>query len=57
METRVRELKYRMMITDLRKVASESHTYQQLSDMLDLSPPILSRYMRGHVLPSYKREE
>lgn len=57
METRVRELKYRMMITDLLKVASESHTYQQLSDMLDLSPPILSRYMRGHVLPSYKRAQ
>ena len=57
METRVRELKYRMMITDLLKVASETHTYQQLSDLLDLSPPILSRYMRGHVLPSYKRAQ
>ena len=57
METRVRELKYRMMITDLLKVASETHTYQQLSDVLDLSPPILSRYMRGHVLPSYKRAQ
>ena len=56
-ETRVRELKYRMMITDLLKIASESHTYQQLSDLLDLSPPILSRYMRGHVLPSYKRAQ
>jgi adenine/guanine phosphoribosyltransferase-like PRPP-binding protein len=57
METRVRELKYRMMITDLLKVASESHTYQELSDVLGLSPPILSRYMRGHVLPSYSRAQ
>lgn len=57
METRVRELKYRMMITDLLKVASESHTYQELSDYLGLSPPILSRYMRGHVLPSYDRAQ
>ena len=57
METRVRELKYRMMITDLLKVASESHTYQELSEYLGLSPPILSRYMRGHVLPSYKRAQ
>ena len=56
-KTRVRELKYRMMITDLLKVASESHTYQELSDVLGLSPPILSRYMRGHVLPSYKRAQ
>jgi len=53
----VRELKYRMMITDLLKVASESHTYQELSDFLGLSPPILSRYMRGHVLPSYRRAQ
>ena len=57
METRVRELKYRMMITDLLKVASESHTYQDLSNHLGLSPPILSRYMRGHVLPSYDRAQ
>ena len=57
METRVRELKYRMMITDLLKVASETHTYQELSDLLGLSPPILSRYMRGHVLPSYSRAQ
>lgn len=57
METRVRELKYRMMITDLLKVASESHTYQELSSRLGLSPPILSRYMRGHVLPSYDRAQ
>jgi adenine phosphoribosyltransferase len=56
-ETRVRELKYRMMITDLLKVASESHTYQELSEVLGLSPPILSRYMRGHVLPSYSRAQ
>jgi len=56
-ETRVRELKYRMMITDLLKVASESHTYRELSEFLGLSPPILSRYMRGHVLPSYGRAQ
>jgi len=57
LETRVRELKYRMMITDLLKVASESHTYQELSGHLGLSPPILSRYMRGHVLPSFSRAQ
>jgi adenine phosphoribosyltransferase len=57
LETRVRELKYRMMITDLLKVAAETHTYQELSDLLGLSPPILSRYMRGHVLPSYSRAQ
>jgi adenine phosphoribosyltransferase len=45
------------MITDLLKVASESYTYKQLSEYLGLSPPILSRYMRGHVLPSFSRAQ
>ncbi len=57
METRVRELRYRMMITDLLRVASKSQTYQELSNHLGLSPPILSRYMRGHVLPSFERAQ
>lgn len=57
LKPKVRELKYRMMITDLLKVASGSYTYQELSDKLGLSPPILSRYMRGHVLPSYTRAQ
>jgi len=57
LKPKVRELKYRMMITDLLKVASKSFTYQELSEKLGLSPPILSRYMRGHVLPSYARAQ
>ncbi|HDJ22030.1 MAG TPA: helix-turn-helix domain-containing protein [Candidatus Bathyarchaeota archaeon] len=56
-ETRVRELKYRMMVTDLLKIASENYKYKELSEILGLSPPILSRYMRGHVLPSYQRAQ
>ena len=57
LKPKVRELKYRMMITDLLKVASKSYTYQELSEKLGLSPPILSRYMRGHVIPSYARAQ
>jgi len=57
METRMRSLKYRMMITELLKVASEKYKYQELKDLLGLSPPILSRYTRGHVLPSYSRAQ
>jgi len=44
-----------MMVIDLLKIASIRHSYQELSKYLELSPPILSRYMRGHVLPSYRR--
>jgi adenine/guanine phosphoribosyltransferase-like PRPP-binding protein len=54
-ETRVRELKYRMMTVDQLKIAAQTHTYQELSDTLDLSPPIISRYIKGHVLPSMDR--
>ena len=57
LKPKVRELKYRMMITDLLKVAGKAFTYQELSEKLGLSPPILSRYMRGHVLPSYARAQ
>jgi adenine/guanine phosphoribosyltransferase-like PRPP-binding protein len=54
-ETRVRELKYRMMTVNQLKIAAQTHTYQELSDTLNLSPPIISRYIRGHVLPSTER--
>lgn len=55
METRVRELKYRMMTVNQLKIAAQTHTYQELSDTLNLSPPIISRYIKGHVLPSTER--
>ena len=54
-ETRIRELRYRMMIIDMLRIACRIFSYKELSERLDLSPPILSRYMRGHVLPSYGR--
>ncbi len=55
METRVRELKYRMMTVDQLKIAAQTHTYKELSDTLNLSPPIISRYINGHVIPSIER--
>ncbi len=55
METRVKELKYRMMTVDQLKIAAQTHTYQELSDILNLSPPIISRYLKGHVIPSMER--
>ena len=55
METRVRELKYRMMTVNQLKIAAQTHTYQELSNTLGFSPPIISRYIKGHVLPSLGR--
>jgi len=46
-----------MMVTELLKIASEKYKYQELKELLGLSPPILSRYTRGHVLPSYSRAQ
>jgi adenine phosphoribosyltransferase len=46
-----------MMVTELLKVAGEKYKYQELKELLGLSPPILSRYTRGHVLPSYSRAQ
>lgn len=57
MESRTRSLKYRMMVTELLKAASKKYKYQELKELLGLSPPILSRYTRGHVLPSYSRAQ
>jgi adenine/guanine phosphoribosyltransferase-like PRPP-binding protein len=54
-ETQVRELKYRMMTVNQLKIAAQTHTYQELSNTLGLSPPIISRYIKGHVLPSLGR--
>lgn len=64
METRTRNLKYRMMVTELLKVANKRYKYQELKERLqdlkldlELSPPMLSRYTRGHVLPSFARAQ
>ncbi len=35
----------------------KSYSYRELSSILGLSAPILSRYVRGHVLPSASRSE
>ena len=35
----------------------KSYNYKELSAVLGLSAPILSRYVRGHVLPSGPRSE
>ncbi len=44
-----------MMTVNQLKIAAQTLTYQKLSDNLDLSPPIISRYINGHVLPSIER--
>ncbi|MGD0146656.1 MAG: phosphoribosyltransferase family protein [Nitrososphaerales archaeon] len=55
--SRVADVKTRVSSVELLATLKKSYSYKDLSSILDLSPPILSRYVRGHVLPSPVRAE
>jgi hypothetical protein len=54
-ETHLSDLKFRMMIIDLLCTAKKQFTYRQLSSKTGLPVTVLSRYVKGHVLPSSSR--
>ncbi|HXY56884.1 MAG TPA: phosphoribosyltransferase family protein, partial [Nitrososphaerales archaeon] len=55
--SRVAEVKTRISSVELLATLKKSYSYKELSGVLGLSAPILSRYVRGHVLPSAARSE
>ena len=55
--SRVAEVKTRISSVELLATLKRSYNYKELSATLGLSAPILSRYVRGHVLPSAARSE
>lgn len=55
--SRVAEVKTRISSVELLATLKKSYSYKELSASLGLSAPILSRYVRGHVLPSAARSE
>jgi adenine phosphoribosyltransferase len=55
--SRVADVKTRISSVELLATLKKSYSYKELSAALNLSAPILSRYVRGHVLPSAKRSE
>ena len=55
--SRVAEVKTRISSVELLATLKKSYSYRELSAVLGLSAPILSRYVRGHVLPSATRSE
>jgi len=55
--SRVAEVKTRISSVELLATLKKSYNYKELSAALGLSAPILSRYVRGHVLPSAARSE
>jgi len=50
-------VKTRISSVELLATLKKSYSYRELSSILGLSAPILSRYVRGHVLPSASRSE
>ena len=50
-------MKTRISSVELLATLKKSYSYRELSGVLGLSAPILSRYVRGHVLPSASRSE
>jgi adenine phosphoribosyltransferase len=55
--SRVADVKTRISSVELLATLKKSYSYRELSGVLGLSAPILSRYVRGHVLPSASRSE
>jgi adenine/guanine phosphoribosyltransferase-like PRPP-binding protein len=54
-ESHLNDLKFRLMTIDLLRLAKKSYTYRELSSRTKLPMTVLSRYVKGHVLPGSSR--
>lgn len=54
-ETHLHDLKFRLMTIELLRTAKKHYTYRELASQTGLPVTVLSRYAKGHVLPSSKR--
>lgn len=55
METHTRDLEFRLMTIKLLNTIKKQHTYREISQWTGLPVTVLSRYVKGHVLPASKR--
>ncbi len=55
--SRITDLKYKLMVTELLNLAKEYYTYRELSQLIGLPETVLSRYVKGHVLPTIERAQ
>ncbi|HDJ26089.1 MAG TPA: adenine phosphoribosyltransferase [Candidatus Bathyarchaeota archaeon] len=53
--TKLEQLKFRIKVIELLRFLKAEYTYSQLSRLLGLPPTVLSRYVLGHVVPTYER--
>ncbi|MBO3803752.1 MAG: adenine phosphoribosyltransferase [Candidatus Brockarchaeota archaeon] len=56
-DTHLTSLRKRMITIELLSLAKKSHTYRELAEITNLPITVLSRYVKGHVLPSSSRAE
>ena len=55
MATHSEDLKFRLATIELLRMAKKHYTYRELSGKTDLPVTVLSRYVKGHVLPNTER--
>jgi len=55
MATHTEDLKFRLATVELLRTAKNRYTYRELSAKTDLPVTVLSRYVKGHVLPNTER--
>jgi adenine/guanine phosphoribosyltransferase-like PRPP-binding protein len=53
--SRVSDLKYKLITIELLNLAKNYYTYRELSQIIGLPDTVLSRYVKGHVLPTMER--
>ena len=53
--SRILDLKYKLMTIELLNLAKKTYTYRELSGLIHLPETVLSRYVKGHVLPTTER--
>ena len=54
-ETHLHDMKFRLMTIELLRTAKKHFTYRELAKRTGLPVTVLSRYVKGHVLPTTKR--
>ncbi|MEM3737012.1 MAG: phosphoribosyltransferase family protein [Candidatus Bathyarchaeia archaeon] len=55
MEVHSRDLEFRLMTIKMLHTVKKKHTYREISQWTKLPVTVLSRYVKGHVLPTSKR--
>ena len=54
-ETHLQDLQFRLMTIELLQIAKKKYTYRELASKTGLPVTVLSRYVKGHVLPGGSR--